>query len=299
MKRRARKVDKGYDFFSKEKQAIEFLKEHEPPEGYYLAFSGGKDSSLMRALAIKAKVKHVSYYACTGIDPPELVKFIRKECPDVKFLFPKKSFYALIPKYGYPTRISRWCCDKLKKEPTKAIPLNNRLVGIRAEESVRRARWGQIEHHGQVKDWKLYKPIFHWLLWEVWDYIERNNIPYCSLYDEGFERLGCVVCPFICSENMAEVNRHRDRWPKFYVAFEKAMLKLYKRRKAEGKWEGYTNFPHVLSNWYRGANIVKKTPKEEDKGFGLSYVDEAEEDERRAEEEDKKKRKKRTKKKGG
>ena len=36
-----------------EREAIEFLREHEPPEGYQLCFSGGKDSMLM------AKMMHM------------------------------------------------------------------------------------------------------------------------------------------------------------------------------------------------------------------------------------------------
>lgn len=57
-------------------EAIEFIKINEPPEGYCLSDSGGKDSAVLRHLAILSKVKFQSYYYCTGIDPPELVRFI-------------------------------------------------------------------------------------------------------------------------------------------------------------------------------------------------------------------------------
>jgi phosphoadenosine phosphosulfate reductase len=32
-------------------KAIELIKHYEPPEGYYLAFSGGKDSCVIKELA--------------------------------------------------------------------------------------------------------------------------------------------------------------------------------------------------------------------------------------------------------
>ena len=60
------------------KQAIDRLQTFEPPEGYYLAFSGGKDSQTIYHLAQEAGVKFDAHYNVTGIDPPELVYFIRE-----------------------------------------------------------------------------------------------------------------------------------------------------------------------------------------------------------------------------
>ena len=34
--------------------AIQRLKQHEPPDGYYLGFSGGKDSIVIYDIAVKA-----------------------------------------------------------------------------------------------------------------------------------------------------------------------------------------------------------------------------------------------------
>lgn len=234
---------------TKEEIAIEFLRKHEPHEGYFLGFSGGKDSVVLKELAIRSGVKFQSYYSATGIDAPEVVKFIKEHHPDVIFKHPKESFFALIPKKGYPNKWDRWCCDKIKKEQTKNIPLNKRLMGIRAEESMRRASRGIISKLGK---WTIYKPIFYWLEWEIWDFIELNHLPYCSLYDEGFHRLGCVVCPFISGKNL---EKHKSRWPKHYLAFEKAMRKLL----CEGKTKSITKiresgitFEQFLSNWYHG-----------------------------------------------
>lgn len=38
-------------------------------------------------------------------------------------------------------------------------------------------------------------PIIDWSTEDVWNYIKTNNLRYCSLYDEGFDRIGCVLCP--------------------------------------------------------------------------------------------------------
>ena len=59
--------------------AIQRLRTFEPTEGYYVAFSGGKDSQAIYHLCKEAGVKFDAHYNITGIDPPELVYFIRKK----------------------------------------------------------------------------------------------------------------------------------------------------------------------------------------------------------------------------
>ena len=47
------------------------------PEGFYLAFSGGKDSQCVYHLAKLAGVKFRAHMQVTTIDPPELMQFVR------------------------------------------------------------------------------------------------------------------------------------------------------------------------------------------------------------------------------
>ncbi len=241
---------------TKEEIAIEFIGHHEPPEGYFLGFSGGKDSVVLYDLTLKSGVKFQAYYSATGIDPPEVVKFIRDHYPDVIFKRPKSSFYAALQIKGFPMRFSRWCCKYFKKDPLKGLG-RDWLIGVRAEESSIRAKRGQINQFDKNKI--NYHPIFSWLEWEIWDYIESNNLPHCSLYDEGFKRLGCVVCPFLCHGIKGDLKRNMDRWPKHYRAFEKAMKKLFDHylcainpRSGAWNYRRETDFDEFLLNWYRG-----------------------------------------------
>lgn len=132
--------------------AIQRLKSFEPPEGYYLAFSGGKDSQCIYHLAKMAGVKFDAHYSVTSVDPPELVRFIKEQYPDVKWEW---HYWPDDPKYNLPngqrrpmtmwnliadhtippTRQVRYCCASLKESGG-----GGRLVvtGVRWAESVRR-----------------------------------------------------------------------------------------------------------------------------------------------------------------
>lgn len=77
------------NIFGKDKveTAIERIKAFEPEDGYYLAFSGGKDSVTVKALCDMAGVKYDAHYSVTSVDPPELVEFV-KTFPDVEIDIP-------------------------------------------------------------------------------------------------------------------------------------------------------------------------------------------------------------------
>lgn len=96
--------------------AIERIRQFEPPEGYYVAFSGGKDSIVILDLARKARVKYDTHYQLTTVDPPELVNFIKDKYSEVNIELPGTSMWNLIPKKRMPpTRIVRYCCEVLKE----------------------------------------------------------------------------------------------------------------------------------------------------------------------------------------
>lgn len=112
------------DIFGKTKleKTIERIKAFEPEDGYYLAFSGGKDSQCIYHLAKMAGVKFDAHYRVTSVDPPELVRFIKEQYPDVSREIPRDkdgkpiTMWSLIAsKTMPPTRVSRYCCQELKE----------------------------------------------------------------------------------------------------------------------------------------------------------------------------------------
>ena len=102
---------------TKVENAIKRLQSFEPPEGYYVAFSGGKDSQCIYHLCQMAGVKFDAHYNVTSVDPPELVHFIKRQYPDVIFDLPRYAdgsritMWNLIPRKGMPPiRKQRYCC---------------------------------------------------------------------------------------------------------------------------------------------------------------------------------------------
>jgi len=206
-------------------ESIAFIREREPPEGYLLADSFGKDSTVLLELTKMAGVKYVHIHHRTGIDPPELTKFGMKHHSEARIIRPKMTIWEGIHQWFPPTLWERWCCKVLKEFQVKGDP-RNILVGIRAEESSKRGNRPRICHIGKptkkslmiamqiarekangqkeglyileamlsqsqsISGYTHFKPIFSWLEWHVWEFIESMNLPYCELYDEGFNRLG-------------------------------------------------------------------------------------------------------------
>ena len=172
-----------------------------------VAFSGGKDSQCCYHLCDDAGIDFEAQYSITRFEPPELIAFIRKHYPDVIFRRAyKKSLVEQIADIGLPNRWFRWCCEAKHR---KTLGFDIAVIGVRAAESARRAaNWRTF---GRKRDGSYYVcPIFDWTDSDVWEYLNSKSIPHCSLYDEGYKRIGCVCCPLSPSSMRGDAKR----WPK-------------------------------------------------------------------------------------
>lgn len=132
-------------------------------EGYYLAFSGGKDSVTIKALADLAGVPYDAHYRVTSVDPPELVRFIKEKHPDVHIDIPRWetgenkgkqiTMWNLIQrKRTPPTRLARFCCEFLKEDGGDGRMC---ITGVRwAESRNRRETQGIISIMGGANEYK-------------------------------------------------------------------------------------------------------------------------------------------------
>lgn len=205
------------------------------PGGYWLAFSGGKDSVVILALAKRARVKFEGHYNLTTCDPPELVRFI-KTFPEIHINKPALTMWQLIRKKGLPRRQSRYCCKHLKEGGGIGRMV---ITGVRWGESNRRSKRQMVEACYTNKTKRFIHPIIDWTTADVWTYIRERGERYCQLYDEGFRRLGCVLCPMT-----RDVQRQMERWPRLCRAWERAAKAAYARG-----GPGYDKFADADTYW--------------------------------------------------
>ena len=94
------------------------------PRGYCVCTSEGKDSRVLGHLFRRAGVKHFYLHSITGIDPPELTYFQRRnfqEYKDTGYLCydipPRKSMIQMMSERKIPPlRRARYCCVELKEK---------------------------------------------------------------------------------------------------------------------------------------------------------------------------------------
>lgn len=92
----------------------------------------------------------------------------------------------------------------------------------------------------------LINPIIDWDEEDVWEFLNSNGIEHCSLYDEGFKRLGCIGCPMGGSKHM---QREFERYPKYKEHYLKAFERMLKNRKAKGL-ELTWKTPEEVMEWW-------------------------------------------------
>lgn len=270
------------DFQKKLKHSIDLLRKaeklalkYDAEDGFYLAFSAGKDSQAMFHVAQMGGVKFKAHMNFTSVDPPQVIIFKRKQYPCVVEHPPRASIFDLAVEKGIlPSMRIRWCCAELK-ESAGAGKVT--LIGIRKSESSRRAKrhevevsnkqfsgnleqfakWQQekiakkeeklmrkmkregkkvnedefsLQQDNEVrcingKDSILVSPIFEWSESDVWYFLnDVLGVPHCELYDQGYTRIGCIMCP----------------------------MSQYKHKLREMK-----DFPHVKRGWIRAIKQIR------------------------------------------
>lgn len=241
---------------------------YDAEQGYYLAFSGGKDSQALFHMAQLAGVKFRGHMNLTSVDPPEVIRFVKKNYPEVELLKPGKSIFQIaVEKQILPTMRVRWCCKEYK-ETAGAGKVT--LIGIRKAESTRRAKRNEVEINNRKfsgdldgldeyrqeqkakrarrkskeqgvnitnadeeqtlgcihgKESLLISPIIYWTEKDVWEFLNNVvKVPHCSLYDDGWHRIGCIGCP-MSSQKQKMIENER--------------------------------YPHVKRNWIKAIKAIR------------------------------------------
>lgn len=125
----------------KEKNAISILQTFNSDDPYYVCYSGGKDSDVIRILCELAGVNYELHHNHTTVDAPETVYYVRS-IPDIIIHKPEETMWQLIVRKCFPpTRLARYCCDHPKERGGK---YRKKVTGVRWAESKARADNGGI-----------------------------------------------------------------------------------------------------------------------------------------------------------
>lgn len=182
--------------------------------------SGGKDSTLLKVIVKKVfkrlgRNDYVVDFFNTSNDTADTYRQVKLSNDKEKLQVhnPKIGMMQWIIKvknYYLPSVNVRNCCSTYKEGKLKDV-LNKKskyimLLGMRKYESSKRANYDwdlneAIKKQNKVKlnvpeNWKRFLPIVEWKDEEVWLYLIHNNIPYNPMYNLGFNRCGCLVCPY-------------------------------------------------------------------------------------------------------
>ena len=233
-----------------------------------VAFSGGKDSQTVYHLAEAAGVEFKAVYSATTIDPPEVVRFIRQQYPNVKISVPKMSFWQLAENIRMlPNRHMRYCCSILKEQTS---PGRVTLTGVRREESAKRAKRQvldinkkprqfdefergdkiDVQCFGKGKEKITVNPILDWTETDVWRYLNNVvSVPHCELYDQGRSRVGCLFCPMKRSKEIVD---DMQRYPHQFNRLKKTVAKIAETSKE------FPNDPQAFLEWWLSDKSVQE-----------------------------------------
>lgn len=237
-------------------------------QGFYVGFSGGKDSQVLLELVKMAGVKYRAVYNVTTNDPVDNVRFIKEQYPDVIFDRPKQSFFQLVAKKGLPTQRHRFCCTILKERAGIGFVT---LTGVRAEESFKRSQYAEVRKWGNDKDKEIdldkmeqahfqcvggkdkfmVYPILQWTERDVWQFIRERGLPINPCYATQ-KRVGCVFCPFAPKR---QIIRQIKANPKQYQALLHNLQKFLDSGDGRGQLNQLATAEEYFMWWINKENI--------------------------------------------
>jgi sulfate adenylyltransferase subunit 2 len=227
-----------------ESQSVYILREaYNKFQNLAMLWSIGKDSTVMLWLARKAFFGHVPFplvHVDTTYKIPTMIEYRDRLCKEWNLkLIVGKNEAVLKSGVTWPNgKASRVeCCGSLKKDALQQVlhahHFTGVIVGVRRDEEATRAKERYFSPRDKNMEWNVedqppelwdqfktdfepgthvrIHPLLHWTELNVWEYIQRENIPVIPLYfangnGERYRSLGCQPCTFPIKSNAKTVS---------------------------------------------------------------------------------------------
>lgn len=229
-----------------------------------VSYSGGKDSLVVLNLVNECLNDYDIIFADTGIEFPETIDNIKevakKYHKSVKSISSENAFWDSIVNFGPPSVEMRWCCKVCKLGPISQIIDHNyekgclTFVGQRKYESDARSKSSRLWKNPWIGNQIAATPIQDWTAMHVWLYIFMHNLPFNPLYENGFDRIGCWLCP---SCSLADLFRLKKTHPQFADKLENYLLDYAKKSGLSKDWvdHGMWRWKKLPANLEQIANL--------------------------------------------
>ncbi len=240
-----------------------------------VSYSGGKDSLATLLLVLDVAREFDILFADTGLEFSETVENVKQIAKELsqplKLHSSGDSFWHSLDDFGPPTVEARWCCKVCKLGAITQLIENNyesgclTFIGQRKYESEVRANSEHIWKNPWVGNQIGATPIQNWTALHVWLYLFWKKAKYNPLYEEGFDRIGCWLCP---SASMADFSRLKDVHPELSEKLENYLGEYASNNGLPEEWVTYGFWRwQVLPKSIRmlaekkGINLVSKIEK--------------------------------------
>lgn len=190
----ARKVAAGSD-------VLRQLLANHPVETIACTFTGGKDSlvalHMLKTVAggsVPGKVLRLD----TSVKFPEILAFIAElEMRwELDIVVARNDAVLNSPDFKI-TQDAAACCKALKVDAlNQAIVAHGfqaLITGVRADEQEQRRDEQHVSPRSDPPHVR-YNPVLDFTEADIWAYIKQHELPYCTLYDQGYRSIGCMPC---------------------------------------------------------------------------------------------------------
>jgi phosphoadenosine phosphosulfate reductase len=181
---------------AKSKKIIVKAVEQYPKNKLAIAWTGGKDSTVLLHLIkqIYGKVPFPVFFNDSTMEFKEVYQFIDRLTQDWSLKLikvthlpkPLAEFHRL-KDHKKKKKLSRLMKISAIDFAVKKYHWLGFLAAIRWDEHSSRAK---EKYFSKRKDHIRIHPLLHFTEKDIWDYIKKFNVPYVSLYDQGYRSLG-------------------------------------------------------------------------------------------------------------